>query len=527
MTRTRLGGIEFVAVSVPMLLGILVRIAPVAGSDFPVGDGGMFYVMVREIQRAGMTIPASTAYNHAGVPFAYPPLGLWVAALLGTILPVPLLAIFQWWPVVCSVVMLPVFYVLARRILGSWFEAVLALGAFALLPRSFEWLITGGAVTRAPGYVLGLLAMWAAVAAVDTGRRSYVALAALAAGLAIMTHPNAALVTVVSLIVVGTLRRRSRHALMVLVAVGIGAAVVSSPWWLVVLVRFGAAPLRSAIGTDGQLGLISGAYQLLRFNFAEEPFMPWITGMAALGLAWSLARREALLPVWLVGIVLLDANAAPTDATVPLAMLAAVGLGRVVLPALAGSVEHVRDRPGEALLSSRAVRLTVTALLGLAFLGAIARPIQEDSPDHAVPSDVRTAMTWVATNTPPRAAFVVVTGRDWFSDAVSEWFPAIADRVSVATVQGHEWLGSAGWWRQQRLDADLQACSTATTACLTAWMRHYGIAADYVFLPKGRVDGPLSPSDCCTALRQTLPTTAGATVVYNSAGATIVRVSGP
>jgi hypothetical protein len=86
---------ELLALSIPMLLGILVRIAPVAGAGFPVGDGGMFYVMVREIQQAGMTIPAATAYNHAGIPFAYPPLGLWLTALLGNLLPVPLLTIFQ------------------------------------------------------------------------------------------------------------------------------------------------------------------------------------------------------------------------------------------------------------------------------------------------------------------------------------------------------------------------------------------------------------------------------------------------
>jgi hypothetical protein len=51
---------ELLALSIPMLLGILVRIAPVAGAGFPVGDGGMFYAMVCEVQQAGMAIPAAT-----------------------------------------------------------------------------------------------------------------------------------------------------------------------------------------------------------------------------------------------------------------------------------------------------------------------------------------------------------------------------------------------------------------------------------------------------------------------------------
>jgi hypothetical protein len=514
--------VELLALSVPMLLGVLARIAPVAGAGFPVGDGGMFYVMVREIQQAGMGIPATTAYNRAGIPFAYPPLGLWLMALLGNILPVPLLDLFQWWPVICSILMLPVFYLLARRLLGSWFPAVVALGAFALLPRSFETLIEGGGVTRAPGYLFALLAMYAMVVALDTDRRRFAAGAALAAGLAVLSHPNAALVTVVSLVVLALLRRPSRRAVLDLVLVLAGAAVVAAPWWLVDLLRFGAAPLLSAAGAGSQLGPIAGAFRLLTFDFAEEPFLPWITALGAVGLAWCLARRRFLLPVWLVAILLVDATAAPTDATIPLALLAALGLVEVVLPALASVASSVADTSGGlALLASRPARLALVVVTGLAFLGAIYRPLDVPSTDHTLPVDVRSSMAWVAAHTPADATFAVVTGRDWYADEVSEWFPALAGRRSVATVQGYEWLGSSGWWRQQDLNADLQACSTAADACFAAWMQQYGVTPMYVYLPEGRVGGPLSAQDCCGGLRQTLAESADYTVAYDGPGASI------
>ncbi|MDA8201716.1 MAG: hypothetical protein M0Z49_02960 [Chloroflexi bacterium] len=51
----------------------------------------MFYVMNLEIERARMGIPAATAYNAADIPFAHPPLGPWLMALGGNVLPVPLL----------------------------------------------------------------------------------------------------------------------------------------------------------------------------------------------------------------------------------------------------------------------------------------------------------------------------------------------------------------------------------------------------------------------------------------------------
>jgi hypothetical protein len=513
--------VELLALFIPMLLGILVRIAPVAGAGFPVGDGGMFYVMVREIQQAGMAIPAATAYNYAGIPFAYPPFGLWLIALLDNVLPVSLLDLFQWWPALCSILMLPVFYLLARRLLGSWFPAVVALGAFAMLPRSFEWFIPGGGVTRAPGYLLALVAMYALLLALDTGGRRFVAGAALAAGLAIMTHPNAALVTVVSLVVLATLRRPSRRCVVTLALVLAGAAVVSAPWWLVDLLRFGAGPLVSAAGTGSQAGPLAGVYRLITFDFAEEPFMPWITALAAVGLAWSVARSRYFLPAWLIVIVLLDTNAGPTDSTLPLALLASIGLLEVVVPRLADVAGAATDLVGPEFLQSRPVRLALVALLGLTFLGAIFRPIQAGSPDQVLAPDVRVSMAWVAANTPAQATFVVVTGSFWFSDEVSEWFPALTDRASVTTVQGYEWLGGDRWWRQQDANADLQACSTAADGCLSAWMQKYGVAPTYVYLPKGRISGPLSPDDCCGGLRQTLAASPEYAIAYDGPGASI------
>jgi hypothetical protein len=429
--------------------------------------------------------------------------------------------------VLCSILMLPVFYLLARRLLGSWFPAVLALGAFALLPRSFEWFITGGGITRAPGYVLALVATYAMVLGLDTGHRRYVAGAALAAGLAILTHPNAAAVTVVSLVMLAAFRRPWRRSWATLAVVLAGAAVVSAPWWLVDLLRFGVAPLVSAAGSGSQIGPLTGVYRLITFDFAEEPFLPWITGLAAVGLAWSLARRRFLVPAWLAAILLLDPNAAPTDATIPLAMLAAVGLVQVVLPALAGAVDGGRARTGPDLLRTRPVRLTLLTVLGLAFLGALFRPIQDGSPDHVLPADVRSAMTWVAARTPAQATFVVITGRVWYSDDVSEWFPELTDRTSVATVQGYEWLGGQRWWRQQGANDDLQACAVAANACLTAWMHKYGVTPTYVFLPKGRIGGPLSAADCCAALRQTLTASPDYIVAYDGPGATILKLRAP
>ncbi len=53
---------------------------PLLSHDWPVGDGGLFYAMIGDIIAAGFSLPESTSYQHGVIPFAYPPLGFYLAA---------------------------------------------------------------------------------------------------------------------------------------------------------------------------------------------------------------------------------------------------------------------------------------------------------------------------------------------------------------------------------------------------------------------------------------------------------------
>ena len=124
---------------------------------------------------------------------------------------------------------------------------------------------------------------------------------------------------------------------------------------------------------------------------------------------------------------------------------------------------------------------------------------------------------------PAEARVVVVSGRPWFEDATAEWFPYLADRVSVATVQGYEWLGSAAWQRQVDLAADLATGANDTVGALEEWAAKYEVTFDHVYFPKGRLGGALASDDCCSALRRIVRDSADFLVVYDGPGATIAR----
>lgn len=66
------------------LLGLVVvtRLCLLFTRTFPLGDGGFFYAIVESMAYHGQWWQAYVEFNGQSIPFAYPPLGFWIAALL-------------------------------------------------------------------------------------------------------------------------------------------------------------------------------------------------------------------------------------------------------------------------------------------------------------------------------------------------------------------------------------------------------------------------------------------------------------
>ena len=151
--------VSFALVFFLTLVGFAVRIsAPLSGS-FPLNDGGLFYKMILDLQGNHFILPDYTTYNNAALPFAYPPFAFYFYGLIASAGQVSVLKLMQFLPSIVSALTIPAFYLLAKEILDSKAQAALALLAFTFVPRTFDWLIMGGGVTRAFGLLFALLAM--------------------------------------------------------------------------------------------------------------------------------------------------------------------------------------------------------------------------------------------------------------------------------------------------------------------------------------------------------------------------------
>jgi hypothetical protein len=88
-------------------------------------------------------------------------------------------------------------------------------------------------------------------------------------------------------------------------------------------------------------------------------------------------------------------------------------------------------------------------------------------------------MAWVKQHTPADAAFLVMPVDQWATDRPAEWFPALAERRSLSTVQGSEWLRGQFQLRVARHEALSKADSFDK---LISWLREENMHADYVWV---------------------------------------------
>ena len=523
------------AVAMGILLGVFVRAQYTLGADFPLNDGGLFYQMTQEIQLAGYALPAFTHYNQAGIPFAYPPFGFYLAAIVDQLSPMTLMDVFRFLPLVATSLTLLAFFFLARDVLRTKLVVVVAVFSFALVPRSFIWLLMGGGVTRSLGLLFAVLALHQVFLMYTTGRWRYAATTTLWAVLTVLSHLQTGSFLAFSCLLFFTAYGLHRRGVFTSVAVGAGTLLFTAPWWGTLIARHGVAPFVAANATGGSIFSDSTlrAYlieSVLRLGTTSEPLFPLIATLAFMGVLASVTTRRFLLPGWWVAIILLDARAFPTFSTVPVAMLAGVGLADVVLPVVMrplrggtwGADDATADEEHlfEGIAVSRLLRSWAPVVLGVflwyATNGALLRAGETPALVALSPSE-RQTMEWVRTSTGPSSRFLIITSESWPTDKTSEWFPVLADRVSVATVQGYEWVADGAVATRQNDYALAQNCALVDADCIREWSKLTGLSFDYLFIPKADY------GVCCVRLILSLRNDAQFALVYDGPGGIVFR----
>jgi hypothetical protein len=198
------------------------------------------------------------------------------------------------------------------------------------------------------------------------------------------------------------------------------------------------------------------------------------------------------------------------------ALFAAAALDDLVLPGIErlsrrllpiGSPEERADRQvGRARLGAQGI------LLGYLLFSALGFLFTPNPSLSRLPEADRQVMRWIEANTPQGSRFAILHGQPtWETDKLSEWFPALSGRISLATVQGNEWF-PGGYARAQAEYRALQTCFSRDASCLEAWEKDSGKTLDYLYLadPERR-----------SALWGSVVKSAQYTLVYQNAAAAV------
>ena len=459
-----------------VLLGTFMRFNPTLLAGFPINDGGMFAVMVDNLKASHYLLPAFTTYNHLNIPFAYPPLGFYLGRLTSDIFGISAVDALRWVPPFFASLSILAFYWLALRLLKNKYYSAVSTLFFAMMPRALSWFVMGGGLTRSPGQFFMLLALAAIIRLYEENRRVDIFWAGLFSGLAVLSHPEAAVHTAFSAVFLWLMLSRKRDTFINSVGVGIVVLVVTAPWWATVIHYHGVGPLLNAAAT-GQKAL--AVFHLVFFAFTEEPYATFIATLGLIGIGYRLVRRDYLLPLWMALPFFVEGRSAPGPAAIPLAMLAAVGLVDVVLVAIQTPASKEAKQSDE--ISSVERNIFIYLVLYLIF-SAYQFGFQLSNAKLYPPD--QDAMAWVREKTSSDARFLVLTGTTSVScDSVLEWFPALTGRQSIFTVQGREWTEGSNFNNYILSTYPAQKClSSENASCLDSAVSR--ASYDYIYLSK-------------------------------------------
>jgi len=466
-----------------ILLGTFIRFNPTLLSGFPINDGGMFALMIEELKANHFLLPAFTSYNGLNIPYVYPPLGFYLAGLASDLFGWSAIETLRWLPALFASLSIPAFYLLASRLLKDQYRAALATLFFALVPRAYWWFIMGGGLTRGLGQLFMLLTLASLVRLYEENRRIDIFWSGLFGGLAVLSHPEAAVYTLASALFLWIMLARNRSGLINSLYVALIVLVVSAPWWGTAIHYHGLGPLIRG-STTGQRYV--AILNLFFFTFTEEVYAALIAVLGLIGIAFCLYRKQYLLPLWMVVPFLAAGRSATNPAMVPLCMLAAIGLVDVVFAAFQAKPTEVSSSPEAVKEVSDFVPAAERNIFLFVLVYLLFSSYQSGlglSKLFLYPAD-KQAMAWVKENTPASSRFLVLTGdNSVFCDAVSEWFPALSGRHNLTTIQGTEWTQGPNFSNYVWSTLDVQHCLTADdTSCLDQTVDRS--TYDYIYLSK-------------------------------------------
>ena len=460
-----------------IVFSLFVRIFPILRSNFPLVDGGMFFSMIEDLQAANYFLPNFMSYNHQQIFYAYQPFALYFTGVVNSFTGIPLLKLIQWQPVVINVLTLAVVYCFAKRITGTSTKGLLATFIFSFTPNAYIWQIVGGGLTRSFGALFAFLFSHFAYRIFHDKDESVFGLlgAILSGALVVLSHPEWALQAVFSGFLFFVLWGRDRLCVRKSALIVLAILALTSFWWITMIQRFGIQTfLNASFATDNRLLFFLPFFSL---QYTGES-ITFIAVFGLIGAFVAIAQRKYFLLIWGLGSFLVDPRGGYPFSLMPFSILAMLSITELIAPFILKSMNS-EENPWWNFLDLPVGKL----FFGFFAVFCISNAFQSSNKvsEQFLSIEERQAIIWVKVNSGHDDKFLVLGSQvNPIHSSLIEWFPALADRQSITTVQGQEWFNK--YHSAIDIFSQYQQCLEEDILCIQEINKKSGLQENCIFI---------------------------------------------
>ena len=431
-----------------IVVGAVIRIAHLFSISFttPFHLGGLFYEFSLQIIQHNFALPETIPYySLGGIPFAYPPLGFYLQAIVMKLFAPPPFLSVNLLPPLITVFTLPAFYWMIKAQTDDNRLRVAGLFVYALMPSAFVNQIEGAGLPEACG-TLTLLLFLGWLFRYERDPRPVTAVwAGLFLGLSVLSSPGSAYGGAIFSVLfflkflIQDLKRHTLRNSAWLLMTGMIGLLVSSPYWLTIIQYHEFGGLMTAfLGQQDASSFINQVRYMITFKPADMLTFIGDEGiygflfdwLAFAGLIWALLNQQKFQVLIFFAFWIIPREGSWLVA-IPAAWLAATGIIQIVLPLFQKA--FLPRAPSLRLPLAPGILAMILVILAVA--GAVISVYDLENQTDMNISAAAIETLQQERQIIPADAHVLIVG----NPALREWAPALLEREVLNCEFGLEW----------------------------------------------------------------------------------------
>jgi len=401
---------------------------PAITNSFPVGYSGLYTLMSEKLLENHFIPPESVPfYSQGNVPFVYPPLGFYFAAL-AMIFDISIFDYLRFIPPFLGLLSLFSLYLLILELTQRRSKAILTVLFVSTSYEFFEKQATAAGMVRSWALLFSLLSIYLFLKVIKNQGKDkiLIGLTGLCLGLTALSHFLYLLFTLIMICLLCLFkypRTNYKYALFIFS----GGFIIFLPWFILSLLRIGPLAFLDTFQSHNNsliLTLIKQPFSAALMSILFM-FMPWIgtsfIGLAILGMITALWKRN-WVPVLAIIIIFLFLG----DSERFIVLLTALLLAELFLDVLDG-YRLKKNKTLPFCLIALSIFILFVNLFAYQFPG-------QWTVSSLNVSTIETA-SWFKQNTPSESSYMFFSK----DHNISEWMPYLSKRTTLTGHWGSEW----------------------------------------------------------------------------------------